>query len=97
MFRRQKQATEWVKGNYTIVQQITANKNMANALIQQITKQYQADRQRQEDIRTKLERVSINKTKIESAVANLNEKMTGLDAEIETTQGQRTTLMTRKE
>lgn len=43
LFDRQKQAAEYVAGNYSIVMQLTANKNMLNNLISDLTIQYQKD------------------------------------------------------
>lgn len=43
LFLRQKLASEYVAGNYSIVLQLAANKNMLNSLIANLTKQYQSD------------------------------------------------------
>ncbi len=43
LFLQQKQASEYVAGNYSIVLQLSANKNMLNGLIANLTKQYQSE------------------------------------------------------
>ena len=97
LFLEQKRAAEWVKGNYTIIQQITANKNMANTLIQKITTQYQLDKQQQEGVYAQLEKVSLNKSKIESAISNLNTKMSNINQNIITVEGHQENLYTSRE
>ena len=72
LFDRQKQAAEYVAGNYSIVMQLTANKNMLNNLISDLTIQYQKDQSTQKSIGLQLNKAIENKTKIDSAIANLN-------------------------
>lgn len=57
--------------NYSVVQQLTANKNFANELIVNITRNYQTDQESQKQVYYDLDVAVKNKSKIESAITNL--------------------------
>jgi hypothetical protein len=97
LFAAQKQASEWVAGNYSVVLQLTADKNSLNSLISSLTQQYQQDQQAQKTAADELNAAANNKSKIDSAISNLNALLNNIASQMSASTAKLAQLQTQKQ
>lgn len=97
LFLKQKLASEYVAGNYSIVMQISANKNMINELIANLTAAYQKDDETAKSLALQLTAASTNKTKIESALSNVNSYLATLKTQMASSSSKLSQLQAQKQ